>query len=101
VDRWLKRGLGPGTSLHRDPCGGLLSYDNARHHNGSKSEILTQLKAFRAVPRRVGLEASDLIHPNMPANSAQIALERVLVAVGQCLDRQSVESLLRLRADIF
>jgi hypothetical protein len=26
-------------------------------------------------------------------------LERVLAAVGQCLDRQSAESLLRLRAD--
>jgi hypothetical protein len=35
----------------------------------------------------------------MLADSAQIALERVLVAVGQCLDRQSAESLLRLRAD--
>jgi hypothetical protein len=35
----------------------------------------------------------------MPADSAQIALERVLAAVGQCLDRQSAESLLRLRAD--
>ena len=34
----------------------------------------------------------------MPADSAQIALERVLAAVG-CLDRQSAESLLRLRAD--
>jgi hypothetical protein len=31
---------------------------------------------------------------NMPADSAQIALERVLAA-----DRQSAESLLRLRAD--
>jgi hypothetical protein len=37
--------------------------------------------------------------PNMSADSAQIALERVLAAVGQCLDRQSAESLLRLRAD--
>jgi hypothetical protein len=27
-------------------------------------------------------------------------LERVLAAVGQCLDRQSAESLLRLRADM-
>jgi hypothetical protein len=35
----------------------------------------------------------------MPADSAQIALERVLAAVGECLDRQSDESLLRLRAD--
>ena len=35
----------------------------------------------------------------MPVDSAQIALERVLAAVGQCLDRQSAESLLRLRAD--
>jgi hypothetical protein len=35
----------------------------------------------------------------MPADSAQTALERVLAAVGQCLDRQSAESLLRLRAD--
>jgi hypothetical protein len=48
---------------------------------------------------RLDLEASDLILPNMPADSAQIALERVLAAVGQCLDRQSAESLLRLRAD--
>jgi hypothetical protein len=44
-------------------------------------------------------ETSDLILQNMPADSAQIALERVLAAVGQCLDRQSAESLLRLRAD--
>ena len=36
----------------------------------------------------------------MPADSAQTALERVLAAVGQCLDRQSAESLLRLRADM-
>jgi hypothetical protein len=35
----------------------------------------------------------------MPVDSAQIALERVLAAVGRCLDRQSAESLLRLRAD--
>jgi hypothetical protein len=35
----------------------------------------------------------------MPIDSAQTALERVLAAVGQCLDRQSAESLLRLRAD--
>jgi hypothetical protein len=48
---------------------------------------------------RLDLEASDLILSNMPADSAQIALERVLAAVGQCLDRQSAESLLRLRAD--
>jgi hypothetical protein len=34
------------------------------------------------------------------ADSAQTALERVLAAVGQCLDRQSAESLLRLRADM-
>ena len=48
---------------------------------------------------RLDLEASDPILPSMPADSAQIALERVLAAVGQCLDRQSAESLLRLRAD--
>ena len=36
----------------------------------------------------------------MPADSAQTAFERVLAAVGQCLDRQSAESLLRLRADM-
>jgi hypothetical protein len=35
----------------------------------------------------------------MPANSAHGAFERVLAAVGQCLDRQSAEALLRLRAD--
>jgi hypothetical protein len=35
----------------------------------------------------------------MPADPAQVALERVLAAVGQCLERQSAESLLRLRAD--
>jgi hypothetical protein len=35
----------------------------------------------------------------MPANSAYAAFERVLAAVGQCLDRQSAEALLRLRAD--
>ena len=35
----------------------------------------------------------------MPADSAQTALERVRAAVGQRLDRQSAESLLRLRAD--
>jgi hypothetical protein len=35
----------------------------------------------------------------MPADSAQSALERALADVGQCLDRQSAESLLRLRAD--
>ena len=35
----------------------------------------------------------------MPVNSAHAAFERVLAAVGQCLDRQSAEALLRLRAD--
>ena len=35
----------------------------------------------------------------MSANSAHAAFERVLAAVGQCLDRQSAEALLRLRAD--
>ena len=35
----------------------------------------------------------------MPANSTDAAFERVLAAVGQCLDRQSAEALLRLRAD--
>ena len=35
----------------------------------------------------------------MPGNSAHAAFERVLAAVGQCLDRQSAEALLRLRAD--
>jgi hypothetical protein len=35
----------------------------------------------------------------MPANSAHAAFERVLAAVGQCLDRQSADALLRLRAD--
>ena len=35
----------------------------------------------------------------MPANSAHAVFERVLAAVGQCLDRQSAEALLRLRAD--
>jgi hypothetical protein len=34
-----------------------------------------------------------------PADSAQTALERVIAAVGQCLDRQSAESLLRRLAD--
>src|ERR1700674_4394449 len=48
---------------------------------------------------QLDLKASDLILLSMPADSAQIALERVLAAVGQCLDRQSAESLLRLRAD--
>jgi hypothetical protein len=35
----------------------------------------------------------------MPGDWSQTALERVLAAVGQCLDRQSAESRLRLRAD--
>jgi hypothetical protein len=35
----------------------------------------------------------------MPADSTHIAFERVLTAVGQCLDRQSAEALLRLRAE--
>ncbi|HKB99206.1 MAG TPA: hypothetical protein VKD23_10495 [Terriglobales bacterium] len=35
----------------------------------------------------------------MPDDSANNALERVLAAVGQCLDRKSAESLLQLRAD--
>ena len=35
----------------------------------------------------------------VPADSAHTAFERVLAAVGQCLDRQSAEALLRLRAD--
>src|ERR1700675_2566239 len=48
---------------------------------------------------QLDLKASDPILLNMPVDSAQIALERVLAAVGQCLDRQSAESLLRLRAD--
>jgi hypothetical protein len=48
---------------------------------------------------QLDLEASDLIVLTMPADLAQTALERVLGAVGECLDRQSAESLLRLRAD--
>lgn len=35
----------------------------------------------------------------MADDSAHTALERVLAAVGQCLDRQSAASVLRLRAD--
>ena len=35
----------------------------------------------------------------MPASSTDAAFERVLAAVGQCLDQQSAEALLRLRAD--
>src|SRR5258707_9995067 len=35
----------------------------------------------------------------LAANSAHIVLERVLGAVGECLDRQSAEALIRLRAD--
>jgi hypothetical protein len=35
----------------------------------------------------------------MPADSTHTAFERVLTAVGQCLDRQSAEALLRLRAE--
>ena len=35
----------------------------------------------------------------MPANSTDAAFERVLAAVGQCLDRRSAEALLHVRAD--
>ena len=35
----------------------------------------------------------------MPANSTNAVLDRVLGAVGECLDRESAEALLRLRAD--
>jgi hypothetical protein len=35
----------------------------------------------------------------MPDDSANNAFDRVLAAVGECLDRKSAESLLRLRAD--
>ena len=35
----------------------------------------------------------------MAADSTHTAFERVLTAVGQCLDRQSAEALLRLRAE--
>jgi hypothetical protein len=35
----------------------------------------------------------------MPTAAAHPAFERVLAAVGQCLDRPSAEALLRLRAD--
>ena len=35
----------------------------------------------------------------MAADSTQTVFERVLTAVGQCLDRQSAEALLRLRAE--
>jgi hypothetical protein len=48
---------------------------------------------------QLDLKASDPILLIMSVDSAQIALERVLAAVGQCLDRQSAESLLRLPAD--
>src|SRR5690349_18229604 len=44
-------------------------------------------------------EGSGHIVQMMPDDSANKALERVLAAVGQCLDRKSAESLLRLRAD--
>jgi hypothetical protein len=35
----------------------------------------------------------------MPTDPVNTTFERVLAAVGQCLDRQSAEALLRLRAD--
>ena len=35
----------------------------------------------------------------MPTDSTHTAFERVLTAVGQCLDRQSAEALLRLRPE--
>jgi hypothetical protein len=35
----------------------------------------------------------------MPADTTHTAFERVLTAVGQCLDRHSAEALLRLRAE--
>jgi len=35
----------------------------------------------------------------VPANSTNAVLDRVLGAVGECLDRESAEALLRLRAD--
>lgn len=35
----------------------------------------------------------------MPTDPAHTAFERVLAAVGECLDRESAEALLRLRAD--
>ena len=47
------------------------------------------------------LEGSDLILLIIAADySAHITLERLLAAVGQRLDRQSAESLLRPRARI-
>ena len=35
----------------------------------------------------------------MPTNSSNTALHRLLGAVGECLDRESAEALVRLRAD--
>ncbi len=35
----------------------------------------------------------------MAADSPHIVIERVLAAVGECLDRQSAEALIQVRAD--
>jgi hypothetical protein len=76
----------------------LRRSDDAPKHHRSKRTTLRQSTRFNATCQ-LDLEASDLILVIMPADSAQTALERVLAAVGQCLDRQSAESLLRLRGD--
>jgi hypothetical protein len=70
----------------------------------SKSRPPATLSALLSPPRfqrpgNLDLEGSNLIIPMMPDDSANNALDRVLAAVGQCLDRKSAESLLRLRAD--
>ena len=75
-----------------------LSPKISRKCNWSKLSTLGN-RLFNATCQ-LDLEANDLILLIMPADSAQTALERVLAAVGQCLDRQSAESLLRLRADM-
>jgi hypothetical protein len=87
-------------------CLGRTVRSNPRIHTISRRRVCGAIGAPQALfPRfwtahcQLDLKASDPILLNMPADSAQIALERVLAAVGQCLDRKSAEALLRLRAD--
>jgi hypothetical protein len=61
--------------------------------------ILFSFSAQPALPTSLTLRSTKHILFIVAANSAHIVFERVLGAVGECLDRQSAEALIRLRAD--
>ena len=62
-------------------------------------EVIIRRFIFVDLLHQLDLLPAGLIILMMPADPVHSTFERVLAAVGQCLDRQSAEALLRLRAD--